>query len=110
MKLIQELIALNEGAMKDVHADLLAAIEGEFKLSDSDPLVQKIADYLIDGTDDDKVDAFLYDHFASSGDMPYGVAKARTGDPDNWIADEMANIFKKELQPIWATWKANRKS
>lgn len=29
----------------------------------------------------------LYEHFI--GDMPYGVAKARTGDPDQWIAEHV---------------------
>lgn len=28
----------------------------------------------------------LYDYYTSSGEMPYGVAKARTGDPYNWIS------------------------
>ena len=27
----------------------------------------------------------LYDYFANSGEMPYGVMKARTGMPDEWI-------------------------
>ncbi len=29
----------------------------------------------------------LYDYFCDNGEMPYGVAKARTGDPDAWILD-----------------------
>ena len=32
----------------------------------------------------------LFNYFLDSGDMPYGVAKARTGDPDVWILDQMA--------------------
>lgn len=35
----------------------------------------------------------LYEHFTSNGEMPYGVAKARTGDPYNWIADRTADEF-----------------
>ncbi len=32
----------------------------------------------------------LFEHFAfDTGEMPYGVAKARTGDPDEWILDKM---------------------
>jgi len=27
----------------------------------------------------------LYEYFIDNGEMPYGVAKARTGDPDTWI-------------------------
>ena len=32
----------------------------------------------------------LYDYYASSGSMPYGIAKARTGDPYEWISDKLA--------------------
>ena len=29
----------------------------------------------------------LYEYYMLSGEMPYGVAKARTGDPVTWIVD-----------------------
>ncbi len=29
----------------------------------------------------------LYEYFCNSEEMPYGVAKARTGDPDIWILE-----------------------
>ena len=33
----------------------------------------------------------LYEYFAfNTNEMPYGVAKARTGDPDSWIIDKLA--------------------
>jgi hypothetical protein len=38
--------------------------------------------------DDDLYDA-LFDYYSSTGEMPYGVAKARTGDPHNWISDRL---------------------
>jgi hypothetical protein len=31
----------------------------------------------------------IYDHFVNNGDMPIGIAKARTGDPDEWICDHL---------------------
>jgi len=31
----------------------------------------------------------LYSHYLNSGDMPYGVAKARTGDPVEWISEQL---------------------
>ncbi len=32
----------------------------------------------------------LFEHFAfDTAEMPYGVAKARTGDPDTWILDRV---------------------
>ena len=38
--------------------------------------------------DNDLFDA-LYDYYNDHGEMPYGVAKARTGDPHNWISDRL---------------------
>ncbi len=31
----------------------------------------------------------LYEYFCNSGEMPYGIAKARTGDPDLWILERL---------------------
>ena len=31
----------------------------------------------------------LYDYYSDNGEMPYGVAKARDGDPYNWISDRL---------------------
>jgi len=31
-------------------------------------------------------------HFMDTGEMPYGVAKARTGDPDIWILDHLEGL------------------
>ena len=31
----------------------------------------------------------LYDYYLSAGEMPYGVAKARDGDPREWISDRL---------------------
>ena len=39
----------------------------------------------------DKLYQELYDHFASNGDMPYGIMKARTGDPIEWIFEQVWN-------------------
>jgi hypothetical protein len=40
----------------------------------------------------------LYDYYSNNGEMPYGVAKADTGDPVAWIgdrlADELASPYK----------------
>ena len=41
----------------------------------------------------------LYNYFANSGEMPYGVMKARTGMPDEWIYDRLCDLgFDKEEQ------------
>lgn len=47
---------------------LLKAMSGETSLVDNQPLYDR-----------------LYNFFLESGEMPYGVAKARTGDPEAWI-------------------------
>ncbi len=31
----------------------------------------------------------LYDYYSLNGEMPYGTAKARTGDPMEWVADKL---------------------
>ena len=39
----------------------------------------------------------LMDYYINSGDMPYGVMKARTGMPDEWIYDRLCDLgFDKE--------------
>jgi hypothetical protein len=32
----------------------------------------------------------LFDYYSDAGEMPYGVAKARTGDPFSWVSDKLA--------------------
>ena len=38
--------------------------------------------------DNDLYDA-LFDYYLSLGEMPYGIAKARTGDPMDWVAKRL---------------------
>ena len=42
----------------------------------------------------------LYEYFQE--DMPYGIQKARDGDPDVWIADRLfeLDLFKEESEGI----------
>jgi len=44
-------------------------------------------------TDTDAFDK-LYKYFTDKGMMPYGVAKARTGDPVIWLGQQIQRIFK----------------
>lgn len=56
------------------------------------PLSQEcIEDGIQNGFEDIVADHFqeLYEYYLNSGQMPYGVAKARTGDPDQWILDQL---------------------
>ena len=34
----------------------------------------------------------LFDYYMSSGEMPYGIMKAREGDPDVWIVDRLIDL------------------
>jgi hypothetical protein len=39
----------------------------------------------------------LFDYYMSSGEMPYGVMKARDGMPDEWIIDRLIDLgFDRE--------------
>ena len=51
----------------------------------------------IDGEVDDFYDTpmyeKLYEYFAfTTGEMPYGTAKARDADPDTWIIEHLASL------------------
>ena len=40
----------------------------------------------------------LFGYYMDSGEMPYGVMKARTGMPDEWIYDKLCELgFDKEF-------------
>jgi len=43
--------------------------------------------------DDHLYDA-LFDYYCDTGDMPYGVAKARTGDPHEWVAQNLESHLR----------------
>lgn len=56
------------------------------------PLSQEcIEDGIKNGFEDIVADFYeeLYEYYLNSGQMPYGVAKARTGDPDQWILEQL---------------------
>ena len=69
----------------------MSEYEAVKKILDSNGITD--IDYLEYGSDafDD-----LLDYFAD--EMPYGVMKARTGMPDEWIADKLCDLgFDKEF-------------
>ena len=69
----------------------------------SDREVQQMLPYIA-GTADDFFHTPMYDklyeYFAfTTGEMPYGAAKARTEDPDTWILEHLATLpTGQELQ------------
>lgn len=56
-----------------------------------DKYAESYAEFKAGGDIDDNPDFFeaLYDYYLSNGEMPYGVAKGREGDPYTWIADQL---------------------
>lgn len=52
--------------------------------------------------DDISEDLFakLFDVYANNGEMPYGVAKARTGDPYEWIVDRVQSMSGMEFRNL----------
>lgn len=47
----------------------------------------EVKNFVEDGDLDDDLYHALFDYYMDTGEMPYGVAKARTGDPYEWIGD-----------------------
>ena len=39
----------------------------------------------------------LFGYYMNSGDMPYGIQKARTGMPDVWICDRLTELFDNNV-------------
>ena len=61
----------------DKHADAMASVmNGETSLYDHQEFYDE-----------------LYDYFLNSGEMPYGIAKARDGDPDQWIEEYLQDEY-----------------
>lgn len=51
----------------------------------------------------------LLGYFMDTEEMPYGVAKARTGMPDEWILDYLQDLGQSPQQPGMAAEQKNRK-
>ena len=43
----------------------------------------------------------LYSYYSNNGEMPYGVAKGRDGDPGEWIGDRL----QQELASPYKGWE-----
>lgn len=52
-----------------------------------------VARYMATGDIVEETYARLFDHFLRSGEMPYGTAKARDGDPHQWVANRLYQEF-----------------
>ena len=103
-----------EGKMSDIDIDIKTMSDTEFEKkygkskaqmqkdlneafnSERDEVKAILDKYGIKNSDDieygSDVYMELYSYFADSGEMPYGVMKARDGDPDQWIADRIYDL------------------
>ena len=59
-----------------------------------DQYSEAYADYKAGGdlTDSNEFYEALFDYFSNNGEMPYGIAKAREGDPAQWISDKLNEL------------------
>jgi hypothetical protein len=71
-----------ESRLMDSAGETLQHILGRFK--------HEVRNFEADGDLNDELYHALYDYYSDNGEMPYGVAKARDGDPYNWVSDRLA--------------------
>ena len=95
MSLLKSLMEMDKKAAFDALVD---AVENEYGKDRQTSI--RIAKWINGNYDDDTVEAILFDYYMDSGEMPYGVMKARTGDPLNWISDRVQRDFGKELKAL----------
>jgi hypothetical protein len=70
-------------AILDESGETLQHILGRFK--------HEVKNFEADGELDTDLYHALYDYYSDNGEMPYGVGKARDGDPYEWISDRLAD-------------------
>lgn len=53
---------------------------------------KRAVDKFLSGADlEEKLYDDLFDYYVLNGEMPYGIAKARDGDPIEWITERFEN-------------------
>lgn len=94
MKLIAELLQIKESAMSNKHVELQELIASQFKLDEDDAMA--VLDFATGGIDwadlSDTARDTVYSYYTPY--MPYGVAKARTGDPVEFIFKALQKDLK----------------
>jgi len=60
---------------------------------------QEVLQWLSGYADDISNELFqkLFDYYTNNGEMPYGTAKARTGDPFEWLFNHLADEYRSEI-------------
>lgn len=100
--LLNKIAPDDETLLKDLEKKTIGEEEGKELSYEQDQLRQAIGDDMFAqvksateqgmGITDDMYDA-LFDYYTESGEMPYGTAKARDGDPMEWIEERVGELF-----------------
>lgn len=77
---------ISEGWISEGTDDKLKNITQRFKY--------EVKKFIEDGELNDLLYDELYDYYSNNGEMPYGVMKARTGDPYQWVMYRFYNDLK----------------
>lgn len=75
-------VPIAEDRMLDESGETLKHILDRFKF--------EVAQFEADGDLDQDLYEALFDYYFNAGQIPYGTAKGRTGDPYEWISDRLA--------------------
>jgi hypothetical protein len=76
-----DLEPMNESRLMDDTGETIGHILNRFK--------HEVKNFEQDGDLDEKLYDALFDYYNDAGEMPYGVAKARDGDPMEWVAQNL---------------------
>jgi Protein of unknwon function (DUF3008) len=77
---------ISEGRMLDEAGETLEHILNRFKY--------EVREFEQGGDLDQDLYEALFDYYADQGEIPYGVAKARTGDPYEWVAQNLESHLR----------------
>ena len=72
------------------HAERIEQLVTQFGIT-ADQANQAIEALEQNGEIDDEVYEVMFSHYCDSGEMPYGTAKARDGDPYEWVYGRVAD-------------------
>lgn len=68
--------------------DALLEIRETFGFNEKD--AAHVLAFLVDNAQlDSDIESVMYEYYVLRNEMPYGVAKARTGDPQCWIGETL---------------------
>ena len=85
-KLSQRFAQLSEGRLMDDTGETMEHILNRFK--------HEVRNFEQGGDLDQDLYEALFDYYCDNGEMPYGVAKARTGDPMEWVATNLESHLR----------------